>query len=414
MQETRKSWIRRGVVLALVAGGVVAAALAFRPTPGVVDVVEVTSAPMTVTIDEDGRTRVRDRYLVSAPVGGNLARVELHPGDDVKAGDTLARLEAIAPPLVDAQARAEVIARLRAAEAAQRQAKAAIGRAEVTKSFASEELKRQRGLLSSGSSSQREVDLAEVQFEGASKEVESAQFGAKVAGYEAEVARAALRRIDGATSPGTGKAARVEGEASEEDLMQIVSPVDGRVLLIHNQSGGVVAPGAPIMEIADPANLEVVVDVLTSDATVIRPGARVSVTRWGGEKALSGRVRLVEPSAFTKVSALGVEEQRVNVIVDLVDPPEDWKSLGDGYRVEVAIVIWDSPDTLQVPVSALVRKGEEWAVYVEESGVARLRVVQVGRRQGIAAEILAGLTKGERVIPHPSDSLSDGAAVQPR
>ena len=425
MSQTAKTWIRRIalglVVLLLVAGAV----MAFQPKPVLVDLAAAERGPLEVTIDEDGRTRVMDHYVVSAPVSGNLARIELRAGDKVKTGDILARIEAIEAPLMDSHSRDEVVARLRAAEAARRQAAATISRANVAKEFAERELKRQRKLLKNNSISQRAVDVAEVDLESRTKEVESAKFGAKVAKYEVEMAKAALRRIDRAKAKAEGKdkkgkdkkgedAAAAEDNPEEHEMMEVGSPVDGTVLRVHHESEGVVGPGAPLLELADPTNLELVVDVLTSDAVEIQPGAHVYVERWGGDETLNGRVRLVEPSAFTKISALGVEEQRVNVIIDLTDEVEKWSALGDGYRVEVRIVVWEGEDVLKVPVSALFRHEDGWALYVDEGGVAKLRPVQVGKRQGLLAEIVEGLEEGDKVVAHPSDDVVDGVDLMDR
>lgn len=429
MSQTAKTWIRRIalglVVLLLVAGAV----MAFQPKPVLVDLAVAERGPLEVTIDEDGRTRVVDHYVVSAPVSGNLARIELRAGDKVETGDILARIEAIEAPLMDSHSRDEVVARLRAAEAARRQAAATISRAKVAKDFAERELERQRKLLKNNSISRRAVDVAEVDLESRTKEVESAKFGAKVAKYEVEMAKAALRRIDRAKAKAEGKDKKTkkanksadgeDGEVTKDDLeehemMEVGSPVDGTVLRVHSESEGVVGPGAPLLELADPTNLELVVDVLTSDAIEIKPGAHVYVERWGGDEVLNGRVRLVEPSAFTKISALGVEEQRVNVVIDLTDEVDKWSALGDGYRVEVRIVVWEGEDVLKVPVSALFRHEEGWALYVEDGGVARLRAVKVGKRQGLLAEVVEGLEEGDKVVAHPSDDVVDGVDLMDR
>jgi HlyD family secretion protein len=402
---------------------------AFKPKPIIVDAATVTRGPLRVTVDEDGRTRVRDRHVVSAPVAGNLARIDLHPGDVVHAGDVVARLEPTPPPLLDSSSRDELAARLRAAEAAHRQARATIGRAEAARKFAVSEVARQEELLARGSIGKRSVDVAKVELETASKDVESAKFAAKVAAQDVEMARAALRRLQPAqrraaraskAPPQGGAAVAADGtpgtvdEGASSEALDVTSPIDGVVLRVYAESGGVVVPGAPLLEIADLTNLEVVVDVLTSDAVAISPADPAVLSGWGGEHALAGRVRLVEPSATTKISALGVEEQRVNVVVDLVDPPELRQSLGDGYRVDVAVEVWSGSDVLQVPTSALFRRGDRWAVWVMEGDVCHPIDVDVGRREGLLTEIVQGIAEGATVILHPPDDLAEGALVKAR
>lgn len=422
-------WIRAVVMTAF--GIAVGAGVwwAFSPKPVVVDVAPVTRGPLRITVDEDGRTRVRDRHVVSAPVAGNLARIELHPGDVVRAGDVVARLEPTPPPLLDTSSRDELAARLRAAEAAHRQARATIGRAEAARKFAEGEVERQKELLSRGSIGRRSLDVAEVEFETASKDVESARFAAKVAAQEVEMARAALRRLEpprprsgrpptrsktgDATIAVVGEGVPDDGEDGSEAL-EVSSPIDGVVLRVYTESGGIVVPGTALLEIADLTNLEVVVDVLTSDAVAISAADPALLTGWGGDYALAGRVRLVEPSAATKISALGVEEQRVDVIVDLVDPPERRQSLGDGYRVDVAIEVWSGNDVLQVPTSALFRRDGGWAVWVVEDGAVVAHTVEIGRREGLVAEVIAGVDRGSIVVMHPPDDLVEGTIVKPR
>jgi HlyD family secretion protein len=333
-------WLKRMLVLLFVAGLVAATVFALLPKPVPVDVAVLARGPMRVTIDEDGKTRVTDRYLVSAPLAGTIGRMALHPGDAVEQGGLIATIEATEPPLLDAQTRAEAEARLKAAEAAKRQASATVNRAKAAADFARNERDRTAGLVNKGSYAQRNLDLAELDLKTREQELASAGFGVRVAQYEVEMARATLQRIDAHASVSTKKGAQsstAKDKPVPEDggaVVHVNSPITGTVLRVMHEHEGVVTPGVALLELADPNALELVVDVLTSDAVQIERGAMVEIRGWGGEASLSGRVRLVEPSAFTKISALGVEEQRVNVVIELLDKPES-VVIGDGYRVEV-------------------------------------------------------------------------------
>ena len=392
-------WIRRAVGLAFVAGVAAMIVMASLPQPVPVDVAAVRRAPMEVTIDEDGVTRVKDRYVVSTPLTGTLARIELRPGDALSEGAVLARIEPLAPQLMDARSRAQAEARVAASLAAQRQARAGVARAEAASTLAQQSLTRQEQLVSAGGVSAQAVDQARFEQRARSEELTSARFGVRVADYEVRMARAALGRHD---------------DRSEE-AMELPSPVDeGVVLRILQQDEGVVQAGTPLLEVGNPGALEVAVDVLTADAVRVQPGAHVTLERWGGEQPLEGHVQRVEPRAFTKVSALGVEEQRVNVVIDLDSPRERWAALGDGYRVEARIRVWREEDTLQVPTSALFRHEQGWAVYVVEAETASLRPVEIGRRNGFDAEVTDGLEEGARVVVHPGDAVGDGVSLRVR
>ena len=375
-------------------------ALAFRPTPVPVDLAAASRGPMQVTVDEDGRTRVKDRYVVSAPVAGTLARIVLDPGDSVHRGDLVARLVPVSSPLLDPRATAEAEARVSAAAAALRQASTAVERARASQAFAEREAARQRALVGAGAAAARLLEQAELEARLRAEELASAEFGERVAASQLRLARAALLSL--------------RGGGLQSGRFDVTSPVDGQVLQVMQESEGVVQQGAPLLEIGDPRTLEVVVDVLTGDAVAIQPGAPARIERWGGDSALRGRVRRIEPSAFTRISSLGVEEQRVNVLVDLDEPPDRLRALGDGYRVEVSIVTWEAPDVLRVPEGAVFREGEGWAVYVSDGGVARLRRVELGRRNGAEAEITGGLRAGERVVVYPGDNVLDGTRVTGR
>lgn len=374
--------------------------LAWMPKPVDVEIATAARGPLVVTVNEDGVTRVKDRYLVSAPITGTLGRIELDAGDSIEEGQVLARLVPLPPPLLDARTRAEARARVDAAAAARRQAQASVSRARVALDFARKEAERARTVVAQGGLSRSDADRAVSDERRSEEELHSAQFGARVAEHELKLARTALLRL-------TGK-----GEGEEQ--MQIVSPVAGQVLKVVQESEGVVQAGTPILEVGDPSGLEVVVDVLSQDATRIRPGAATEIERWGGKHPLAAHVRLVEPSAFTKLSALGVEEQRVNVIVDLDAEHELWTRLGDGYRVEARISVWEGEDVLRVPASAVFRANEEWAAFVVQDGVAVIRPVTLGETSGLETEVLSGLEEGETVIAYPSDSVRDGVRVKPR
>ncbi len=395
----RPRWVRRavGLAFALAAAGLLAKA--WMPKPTAVDTGLVERRPLVVTVDEDGRARVKDRYVVSAPLSGNVGRIELHPGDSIEEHQVLARLVPLTSPLLDERSRVTGKARLAAAKAARRQADAQVERTRSALEFASAEAKRLETLVAQNVVSELELQRAVLQERTLSADLASAQFGVKVAQHELEMARAALGHLS--------------HQADEGSQLEITSPIDGRVLKVLQESEGVVNPGSPLLEVGDPSGLEVVVDILTSDAVQVRPGARVLLERWGGEP-LTGRVRMVEPSAFTRLSSLGVEEQRVNVVIDIESPHELWAALGDGYRVEAKIVVWESDAVLAVPASAVFRAEGEWAAYVVEAQVAHLRKLRVGRRSGTEVQVLEGLEPDAVVITHPSDRIEEGSAVTPR
>ena len=395
------SWVKWTIGALLAVGTIVGLALAWRPQPVPVDLAVVERGPMTATVDEDGRTRVKDRFVMSAPLAGTLARIEVHPGDVVHRGDLVARIVPLPAPLLDPRSRDEALARVAAAQATVRQAGTRIEQARAAHEFAGREADRQRALLREGATAPQMAEQAELAERTRREELTSAEFGVRVAESGMRLAQAALRRLGAAPGP--------RGEQFE-----LRSPVEGRVLRLTQESEGVVQPGIALLEIGDPAGLEIVVDVLTADAVEIRPGAPVLIERWGGDSVLHGHVQRVEPSAFTRVSALGVEEQRVNVIVNLDEPREHWAALGDGYRVESRTVIWQAPDVLRVPAGAVFRHKGGWAVYAVERGVVRLRSVEVGHRNGAQVEILSGLRPGERVVVYPSDDVVDGAKAEAR
>lgn len=393
-------WGRIGLIgLAVVV--VAAVVYGFLPRPVAVDAAQVVRAPLTVSVEEEGRTRVIDRFVVSAPVTSFLRRIPLDAGAALARGDELAVLEPVPPILLDprsrAAARAQVAAARSALDAAQAQARAARVEAE----FARVQYDRIRRLCEIQCASEEEQDAARTLMLQRQAALRSAEFAVEVARFELAAAETALEY------------SAAEPVAADEQV-SLGAPVDGVVLRLYQESEGVVQSGTPLLELGDPQALEVLVELLSADAVGLRPGAAVELERWGGEGLLQGVVKQVEPSGFTKVSALGVEEQRVNVIVDLITPPERRQGLGDGYRVEARFILWREDDVLQVPSSAVFRHDEGWAVFVIEAQRARLRPVQTGQRNGLQVQILQGLEAGERVIEHPDDTVSDGVRVELR
>jgi len=388
-----------GILVVLVIG------LAFRPKPLAADFAVVEYGSLRVTIDEEGETRVRDRFVVSAPLAGRVLRIELEPGDVVRAGETvLATFQPSDPILLDARTRAEAEARVGAAEAALGLARAERDRAEAELRFARSDVKRYRSLAAEEIVSRERAETAELAAQTREEALEAAEFAVRSAEQELAAARASLLET---TMEETGR-------NDSGRVITLRSPVDGLVLRRLRESEAVVPAGEALLEIADPAELEIVSDLLSTDAVRIRRGNPVLIEQWGGERPLRGVVRRVEPSGFTKISALGVEEQRVNVVIDFEDPREAWEALGDGYRVEVRVVVWERDEVLKVPTSSLFRDGDGWAVFAVEEGRAVLRPLEIGQRNALEAEVLSGLGEGDQVIVHPSDSVADGVAVMAR
>jgi HlyD family secretion protein len=350
--------------------------------------------PLQVTIDQEGETRVHDRFIISAPVPGRLMRVDLEDGDPVRLNQVVARID---PLPLNQRERQEILARVESAEASLREAKARVARARAVSEQARRDRNRAEQLAREGVISTQALDQARNADVTASEELSAAEYTSQAAASDVKVARAGLVSID----PGGGQT---------KPLIELRSPVDGRVLRVTEKSEHVVSAGTPILALGEPGKLEVVADVLSTDAVKVHPGDPVLLTGWGGDHAIRARVRLVEPGGFTKVSALGVEEQRVNVICDFVDSPD---SLADGYRVEAHIVVWSGTDVLKVPISALFRRGQRWSTFVVSGGRAVARDVEVGHRNESDAEILSGLAEGQRVILHPPNTIVAGSRVRP-
>lgn len=384
-------------------------AAAFWPRPAMVDIGEVTRGPMMVTIDEEGRTRVRDAYVVSTPIAGRLQRVEVEPGDPVERGKTIvARMLPTNPSALDVRTREQALAAVTAAEAALRVARADLNAAIANRDAADAELERAQALAERGVTSGAALDRAEQAARVAAANVDTAE--AAIAMRQAEVANARAQLIgfdDG------GLAAAIDTAELQE--IPLYAPATGRILRIMQQSETTLPAGAPIMEIGNVGDdLEIAVELLSTDAVQVSPGDRVIIDDWGGPAILAGEVERVDPFGITKVSALGVEEQRVNAVIRFTGPPEAHAGLGHGFRVETRIVVWEDADTLIVPSSALFRSGGDWAVFRAEDGRARLRTVAIGRNNGTEAQVLDGLAEGDRVILFPSSALGDGIRVAQR
>jgi len=388
MAMSRRRIVTWGIVLVSVALVIVA----LRPEPIPVEGAKAERGRLQVTIDEEGETRVRDRFVVAAPVGGRTARIEFEEGDPIEVNQVLTT---IAPFPLGAREREEQHARIAAAEASQQEAEAGVRRVQAEFEQAQRDRVRAETLVKEGYVAQQVVEQARVTEATKANELGAARFKARSAASEVTLARAGLMALE--TQNG-----------KEDHLMLVRSPVTGRVLRVTEESARVVTAGTPLLTVGDPAHLEVVVDILSTDAVKVQAGMPVLLEHWGGERALQARVRTVEPAAFTKISALGVEEQRVNVVIDFVDPPGP---LGDGYRVETRIIIWERSDVLKVPASALFRHSQAWSVFVVEGGRAHIRAVEVGHRNALEAELLRGVSDGDTVIRHPSNQIEDQARV---
>jgi HlyD family secretion protein len=379
-------------------------AWAFRPQPVLVELAEVTQGRFEQTIEEDGKTRVRERYVVSAPLAGKMQRITLKAGDAVREGDTVAMIAPSAPGLLDARTERELGERVGSAEAAQQRAVAEVARARAALDKSAADLERARKLAQKNFVSASALEQAELALKLGQRELEATKYGAQAAQHEVSAARAALFRLHQEAS----------GTKPTGQHWEVRTPVAGKVLKVVQESESVVSVGTPLLEIGQPTELEVVVDVLSSDAVQIPPGAKVRFERWGRTDPLEGVVRRVEPAAFTKISALGVEEQRVNVIIDLTSPAENWQTLGDGFKVDARIVTASLDKAVKVPVSALFRAGDQWAVFVMSNGRAAKRIVALSRRGATEAVVQEGLKVGDKVIVHPGDSVSDGKKVRER
>ena len=395
-----KVWLKRlglGAVVLAILGGFY---YAMRETPTLVDVATVSEGPMHIAIREEGTTRVRDVYTVSAPIAGHLARTVLEEGDEVEAGRTVvASIHPLDPPLIDRRTEAELVAARDAARAAVALAEIELQRAETALRLANNELERAVRLFEPRVISESALQRVQNDVEMQSAQVETAR--ATIGVRQAELASAEARLMQPETT----------GAEGQDCCVNIYAPVDGVVLSVMAKSEQAVSTGTQIAEIGDPNRLEIVVDLLSADAIRVRPGARPSIGDWGGDDALPGVVRRVDPAGFTKVSALGIEEQRVNAVIDL---EENGGRLGHGYRVAAELTIWECEKCVQVPIGTLFRSGNNWNVFRLEGDRLRRTEVSIGRMNTEVAQVLGGLSPGDLVVMHPSDTVDDGSLVEAR
>jgi HlyD family secretion protein len=391
-KRTIRQWFL-GLVLAL--GITALLVVALIPSPLRVEVAPARRGPLVVTVDEEGETRVHDRFTIAAPVPGRLLRIELEEGDIVQKNQPVSLLD---PQPLSQREREELSARLQAVEAAKRAADVRVTHARADHEQAKRDRARAERLGREGVISAQALEQAQINEETSAQDLQTAMHRAEAAAFEVGVAKASLVAIEAE-------------RGSTHQLIRLPAPVSGRVLRILEKSERIVPAGTPLMTVADPTRLEVVVDILSTDAVKVRPSASVLLEHWGGDHSIRGRVRLIEPAGFTKVSALGIEEQRVNVVIDFLDPPGP---LGDGYRVDAKIIVWSAESVLKIPATAIFRRGEAWNVLTVESGRAREHQVTIGHRGATEVEILQGLNEGMQVILHPSNQIQEGGRVQPQ
>jgi HlyD family secretion protein len=377
---TKRRWLPYVLGLALI----VALGFGLRPKPAPVETALAATGPLRATVSEEGKTRIKQRYVVSSPVTGQLRRVPFKPGATVAAGDVVAVIEPMAASPLDTRSRA-------LAEARRDSAVATLEKTRAAHALAVSELKRVQRMFDAGTVSPQDIENAQLRETTASREIVAAEGALRAA--VAELA--------------------VVGPDTVPALIEVRAPVAGRVLHVFQESERPVTAGTALISAGDPADLEVVIELLSRDGAALAPGARVELEQWGGPKPLEARVRLVEPAAFTKISALGVEEQRVNVVADIITPVAERASLGDNFRVEARVIVWETENTLKVPVSALFRRGNESAAYVVRGGKAVLVPVEAGRSSGSEVQVLKGLTAGDEVILYPGDRVTDGQRVKP-
>lgn len=385
---------------AAAAAGIAALAWAFWPRPVEVEAATARLGRFEQAIEEDGRTRLKDRYTISAPVAARLERIALREGDRVAAGDTVAVLRPVMPPMVDERSRTEALARLRAASASIDRANARTERARVALQEARLEQQRTEQLAAGGFVSPSKLDSVRLGLAAAQRELETALAEHDLAGHEREQAQAILQQFTG-------------GGGRERGALPVRSPVSGVVLRVTQPSENTLAAGAALLEVGDPAQMEVVSELLTTDAVQAQPGRPVVIERWGGPP-LAGRVRRVDPAAFTKVSALGIEEQRVFTVIDITSPPQQWRAMGDGFRVVVRVITNSVDPALLVPVGSLFPQGDGMAVYTIAGGRARLQPIDIGGRNGTHAWVRSGLAAGQQIVVYPPTTVSDGRRVKVR
>ncbi len=396
MKLSLKTLMWSSIALALVAAG----SFAMLPQPVDVEFATVAEGPLRVSVQEDGKTRIREKYTVSAPVSGRLSRIELRAGDACNEQTLLAVIMPSNPAILDARARAEATARMRAAEAALQRAESRADEAKITHSLNTSRYNRIKEANHPDAFSQDERDTAEADYLASQQAIRTARFDVDIAKFELEMARAAVSQF-------------VDDDiAASVAPFVIHSPISGRVLRVFQESSTVVAVGTPLLELGDPNNLEIEIDVLSTDAVRIKPGAEITIEHWGGESPLRANVRVIEPAAFTKVSSLGVEEQRVNIIADFDESPERIARLGDGYRIEARITVDELPSALLIPNSSLFRHQRKWHVLSIVDDRAVMRAVSIGLQNESYSQVLEGLAEGDQVIVYPSDDLSPGTLIR--
>lgn len=371
----------------------------FQPKEVQVETIQPKQAPLTVSIQEDGRTRIIDRYPISAPVNGMTCRMHLKVGTEVKQDETLLEIRPLPSAILDSRSRAQAQQSVSAAQASLQAAKQQQAALQATALQAELEVKRFQPMLSKGLISKDVFDKAQTQSQAANANLKTAEYQVKVAEHELEAAQVMLKYSSGETG------------SEQLELVKVKSPIDGRILKVNRQCDGPVSVGESMLEIGDPKQLEIEVDVLSADAVKIKPGMKVLFDRWGGDKPLEGEVRLIEPVGFTKVSALGVEEQRVWVIADFTSAPELWQRLGDAYRVEAEFVLWHEEEVLQIPSSAAFRYQGGWAVFTDENGTAKRKTIEIGKRNGLQIQVLSGLSETDSVINNPNETVEDGVKI---
>jgi HlyD family secretion protein len=392
---------RKLFVIIIIVAVVLATVYGFYPKAADVDLVDVTRGPLQVTIEEEGRTRLKDRFVITAPTAGYLERVRAKVGDPVKKGQNVLILEPLRSQALDSRSRAEAAAGATAAEASLNASIERESAAAADADYLEKRLERLKNLYAKGSIAKDQYD----QIEAETKKARAGQRSGKAA---VEVSRSELARAKAILQD-----FNTDKRTSGSNKVYVSTPASGSIFRIYKESEGAVNVGEPLMEIGNSKNLEIRVEVLSSDAVKIKKGTVVLIKRWGGEGTLEGVVRVVEPSGFTKISSLGVEEQRVLIIADITSPADIWRALGDGYRLEAHFVVWEGKDILQVPTSSLFRVGkEDWAVFIEEKGKARQRIVKIGQRNGLAVEIISGVREKEKVISHPDDTISEGIRIK--
>jgi len=391
-------WI---IIFGIVIAVILLIVYGFLPKPVNVDTAKVERGTFSVAVEEEGKTRVKERFVLSAPVSGYMRRITLDAGDAVKKGQVVAELEPLRSDVLDPRSKAEAEASVSAAEAALKAAEERQRSAAADAAYAASSYDRLQKLFKEGYVSQDKIDQVEQKAKRTAAVRLSAEADVRVARFELDKARSVLRYSAAEGAFGNG-------------IVRVSSPVDGRVLRLRRESEGAVNAGEPLIDIGDPSALEVAVEVLSDSAVSINNGTPVTFERWGQAAPLEGIVRVVEPEGFTKISSLGVEEQRVLVIADFTSPREEWMKLGDAYRVEARFITWQGKDVLQVPASALFRRDSDWAIFVVKEGRARERRVSVGHQNGLESEILSGLQEGEEVILYPDESIKDGTRVKRR